>query len=273
MLIENEIQNSQKYNLTKTGELIDLTEDNVAKVEAMIRYDSTYKNSSNPKLAPIIIQKKGSNKKKIKYKGSTAYHIEQLSNYWNNKATIDKEEYRNLIQNIIEAIDRDNSTHINSDSVGIEQLTNIVCQYDKTKLLELLKNPKPNYELITKLSQKTTPPVSYGKNKNGKNYLKHPARKNFSFATKFCHYMAAKFFKGEEQADNFSIYDNVLNEAVRKYKDDIDPNSIHKKKLVFDGQYVIYINFIDDIIKEHECKISRNGFDHLLWYSYKGDIE
>ena len=39
--IDNELKESKKYNLTKTNNLLDLMVDNVAKVEAMIRNDST----------------------------------------------------------------------------------------------------------------------------------------------------------------------------------------------------------------------------------------
>ncbi len=39
--IDNELKELKKYNLTKTNNLLDLMVDNVAKVEVMIRNDST----------------------------------------------------------------------------------------------------------------------------------------------------------------------------------------------------------------------------------------
>jgi len=252
-LIDSELSLSLKHNLTKTGNLVDLTPENVAKVEAMIRYDSAYRKASSSASAP--------NKK---YKGSTPYWIKQFSNLIVS-VNIDKTEYKRLIQKIVESVDRENSTHLNSDKVGIVEITERICLYEPKELIELLKNPKPDYRLIKDLSMPTHPT---GKSNKGNDYK---ARENFSFATKFCHYMAINLFAGKLEADNFSIYDNVLDKAIRLYKDDTVPGNKHRKKIVFQGNYNTYINFIDEIITKSGNKISRNGFDHLLWYYYKGE--
>ena len=252
-LIDNELKSSRKYNLTVTGNKVDLTLDNVAKVEAMIRYDSAYRKASSSNSIPVG-----------KYKGSTPYWIKQLDIYLKRKSD-NKFEYKNLIRNIIEAVDRENSTHLNSDKVGVDELTERVCLYSSDDLIDLLKNPSPEYKLIKELSSATHPT---GKSEKGNNYK---ARENFSFATKFCHYMAINLFAGTKEADNFSIYDNVLDGAIRLYKDDTVPGNKHHKKIKFEGDYFLYISFIDSIIATFGNKISRNGFDHLLWYYYKGE--
>lgn len=256
--IDNELKESKKYNLTKTDNLLDLMVDNVAKVEAMIRNDSTYRKASSKLSAP-----------NGKYKGSTAYWIAQFDSFvktCSNNDEINKTtEYINLIRNIIEAIDRENITHLNSDKVGIDELTERVCLHNLSELIKLLKNPSPEYLLIKELSSLTYPT---SKSIKGYNYK---ARENFSFATKFCHYMAFYLFAGTKEADNFSIYDNVLDKAIRFYKDDTISGNKHQKKIKFEGNYSLYISFIDSIISNVGNHISRNGFDHLLWYYYKGE--
>jgi hypothetical protein len=252
-LIDIELLLSQKHNLSKTDGLLDLTSENVAKVEAMIRYDSAYRKASSADSAP--------NKK---YKGSTPYWIKQFSDLIKS-SPIDEQEYKNLIRKIVESVDRENSTHLNSDKVGIVEISDRICSYEPKELIELLRKPTPDYKLIKNISLPTHPT---GKSHKGNDYK---ARINFSFATKFCHYMAINLFAGESEADNFSIYDNVLDKAIRLYKDDEVPGNKHHKKIVFEGNYETYINFIDDIILQRGNEISRNGFDHLLWYYYKGE--
>ena len=85
-----------------------------------------------------------------------------------------------------------------------------------------MKEPaSEDYKLIKELSAPTNPD---SKNKpNRGNAYKYKPRENFSFATKFCHYMAMYLFDGKNYADNFSIYDNVLDKAIRKYADDKEP--------------------------------------------------
>lgn len=52
---------------------------------------------------------------------------------------------------------------------------------------------------------------------------------------------------------------------IKKYNlnlDDYDLNS-----------YSSYHKCIGDIIKESKESISRNGFDHLIWYYFKGRLD
>ena len=37
--------------------------------------------------------------------------------------------------------------------------------------------------------------------------------------------------------------------------------------------YKLYQSVVDAVIKASESDISRNGFDHLLWYYFKGKNE
>ena len=121
-------------------------------------------------------------------------------------------------------------------------------------LLKYLKEPKQdNYELIRILSEPTHPIDSH----------KH-ARRNKSFASKFCHYACMSLFTGNEQ-DNFSIFDSILCNAIPLYADYYNIE-ISKK---FRTSYSEYMSVIDQIIQQSGDEISRNGFDHLVWYFHK----
>ena len=73
-------------------------------------------------------------------------------------------------------------------------------------------------------------------------------------------------FEGEEAQDNFSIYDNILRKVIPVYADRYDVD-VPDRRL---PDYEEYCNIIDEIIERSESGISRNGFDHLLWYYHKG---
>ena len=248
MSIQTTQANSKAYMLKENpvGQ-VELTEDNAARVEAMIASNSTYKNSSNSTCGP-----------KGKYKGSTAYWVKAFENCVKNNSG----NYPNIIRNIVEAVDRENSTHLNADKAGYDEITERICGYAVPTLLDLLKNPDPStgpkYVLIDELSK---PVISNGK-----------SRANFSFATKFCHYMAFYLFDGKPEQDNFSIYDGIMETAIRKHAKQLGI-AIPKNLKSFKGHYVEYMKTIDDVRdackKKNRQNISRNGLDHLLWYYYK----
>lgn len=247
MSIQTTQANSKAYMLKENpvGQ-VELTEDNAARVEAMIASNSTYKNSSNSTCGP-----------KGKYKGSTAYWVKAFENCVKNNSG----NYPNIIRNIVEAVDRENSTHLNADKAGYDEITKRILGYKPPKLIDLLENPNPlkgpKYVLIDELSK---PVISNGK-----------SRANFSFATKFCHYMAFYLFDGTTEQDNFSIYDGIMEKAIRKHAKQLGV-AIPKNLKSFKGHYVEYMKTIDDVrdaCKKNGEDLSRNDLDHLLWYYYK----
>ena len=140
MGICDEFKSSQQYMLAtehfdledrKWIDLVQLTYENVAKVEAMIRNDSSYKKSYDEKAEPT------KNKKGIEvYSGSTAYWMTRL------KYSIEGKEssytYEDIISNVVCSIDRENSTHLNSDGCGIEQISTRIIKIGKNNLTQLL---------------------------------------------------------------------------------------------------------------------------------------
>ena len=149
---------------------------------------------------------------------------------------------------------KENSTHLNTDGGGrVEMVKRIIAC--KETLLDDLRNR--NFGLIKFLSDKTTPtPGKYG-------------RKNISFASKFCHYACFYIFKGEDAQDNFSIYDGVVAKALLEYLKKYEIGADIKK--IKDKDYVEYSRAIDAVIEASGNEISRNGFDHLVWYYFKGE--
>ena len=236
--IEKEFKKSQDYYLKcyEDSELIELSTDNVAKVEAMIHFNSSYgmKFAQNCKdLAPVL-------------KGETK---------------LSKEAYRKLLEETIIAIDSENSTHLNSDGAGREEITERLLAVPKNDLIKYLEDPVgTDYKLLKLIAKETT---AKGESKNG-NARKN--RTNLSFASKFCHYLCFYVFEGKKEQDNYSIYDKVIRKTLPLYTEYYGIEV--KKKDLKDYEY--YQNVIDTVIKKSNSGISRNGFDHLIWYSYKG---
>lgn len=235
--IQEEKELSLRYELSrysKTKDLVELTVENVARVEFMIRNNSRYAGQNNK---------------------STTIWLKKFANALKGEHT--QEDYRKIVFEVVSGIDRTNSTHINADGVGREELTERIVNIDKNLLFEYLKSPeKDNYKLIEILSEKTHPDPA--------NPNMH-ARRNYSFATKFCHDTAFYLFEDEVEQDNFSKYDNVVARNIGKYADYYkikNPNDIG-------CNYKSFITLVDAIIKKSGNKISRNGFDHLLWYMNK----
>ena len=85
-----------------------------------------------------------------------------------------------------------------------------------------------------------------------------------------CYYLFAK----KKQQDNFSIYDSVVAGILGKYAVQYNiykcGNAPYEQKDFSNyKQYAIYSDVIDKIRAVVPDNISRNGFDHLLWYANK----
>lgn len=260
-LIKEEKINSEKYKLleevieynNKKVKIVKLTSDNVSRVEAMISTDSDYKRTQIGE-DEIIYKKDGT----IKYIGSSRYWISQLKEIIDTdlKCSSKGFSYEDIIENIIIAVDNENSTHLNSDKMGRNVVRDRILSLPRAELKKLLKDEAKEYKLLNYIQ---TP--------------QHNGEKNhFSFATKFCHYVSLIIFEGTEFEDNYSIYDNVLKKSLGKYIKRYLNLDIKEDSLK--NNYKKYIGYIDSIRNKAEelygKKISRNGFDHLLWYYHKG---
>lgn len=229
----------------KKVKLAALTEDNVAIVEAMIRNDSAYIKSSDINARPSD---------NGKYGGSTAYWMTKLKEYLNSKVQ-NEDDYKKIIENAVNAVDRENSTHINSDKCGRKEISERIIKMDKNDLLKSLQDPLyKNMLLFNEIAKKTSAPKN--------------ARVNVSFGSKFCHYACYYLFDGQDYQDNYSIYDYIVRTVLPWYL------AYYKIEEKYDlKKYDEYRMAVDKIRERSSCTpISRNGFDHLLWYFHKGRL-
>ena len=256
--IHDEVEASKKYNLeyeTFDGiTLVKLTKDNVAKVESIIRTDSNYSsfkeaNYDNKKYSPYWIREMGK-------------HLRIID------GEAEEKDFKKIVANVVKKIDKENGTHLTADCKKDENgrikesaidfmVTQIIDCYDKKTLLDYLK--KPDFSCEKNLIDILSAPTGV-KNEKGRRHL--------SFASKFCHYSCYHLFSGEEEQDNYSIYDRFVREALPFYLKKYKINNI---KITDKSTYKEYQQAIDAILEKADEKISRNGFDHLVWYYFKGD--
>ena len=229
--------------------LAKLTRDNVAIVEAMIRNDSAYIHSTDVNAAPVY-NRKG----EMKYGGSSAYWMTMLKRVLLDAVSDNSHTYEEIIKGAVESVDRENSTHLNADKCGRQEITERICRFDRNEFIRCLKNPEYNdMALIREISRITS--------------AEERARSDPSFASKFCHYACFYVFEGTEYQDNYSIYDSILKTVLPLYL------GYYRIVREYDlSDYKDYRMAVDSIRAESGIEISRNGFDHLLWYYHKGRL-
>lgn len=227
--------------------LAKLTRDNVAIVEVMIRNDSAYIRVNDVSAGPTY-NKNGV----VKYGGSSAYWMTQLKRSLFANEVHPDHSYEEIVKGAVESVDRENSTHLNSDSCGRDEIVNRIIDFGKDELMLCLKHPDyEDMKLVRLIAKKTS--------------AKRRARCNWSFASKFCHYACYYIFEDTSYQDNYSIYDSILRNVLPLYLDYYDIRQD------FDlADYKQYRQAIDMIRDASGIEISRNGLDHLLWYYHKG---
>lgn len=223
-----------------------LDRENVGFIEAALRIDSNYRKVMDPSYDGL---------------DGCYYWIRKLNALDPKTKMI---ECQGILLRIIWTIKAENSTHLNSGETERNELTRrLVAEYDTlSDFIHDLKYPKLNDYKIIKLLSTSTDPSFEKKIVKTRDAEKDydPKISNFSFATKFCHNMAMILFEGKKEQDNYSIYDRVINSALGLYNHEY-------ANIDFNGDYRGYLKAIDAIRKN---EISRNGFDHLIWYYFKG---
>ena len=337
--IVNEKNEARKHTLatikSKNGErLVELSLENVGKVEAMIAADSAYLRVANPTEKPMV-KPNGT----IEYRGSTAFWMTLLKNALDDLdgnlettygCQFDQANigftFPEILAGAIVAVDMENKTHLTTDGVGRIEIMDRICSISKLELKQGLRNrdeamslrplaPRENlFRLIEGKTYNNDEEYSndisdyrdleFRKDMNRRHVnkfkqhewlytlvkaedTKNPKkefpdnrkkwfkpRENTSFASKFCHYACFYVFEGEKEQDNFSIYDDVLETVLPQYWAFFDVGNLTKHSGKFD--YKEYSDVIDEIRGKSSRKgytISRNGFDHLLWYYHKGRLD
>ena len=268
-ILENEL-NYNDFNLEfdkKEKNLICLTTPNIQKIETMLRYNPDYpeffdynllkdNNYIKDAIEKTKIEKQNNEKsKKDEFKYPSFYYIKALEEYHNEKGI-----YPYYIKAILRKINSENSTR--ASKKDINKIASAIADDIKyNNLIDYIKKPdKYDYNVIEYICMK-----------GSKRYL--------SLATKFCHYMSFILFFGTNYADTYSIYDSVVNDNLNSYashlKIESNYNSQELKNLQkkewkeIKNSYIKYQETINKIITK--ANISRNGFDHLVWYSNKNN--
>lgn len=238
-LIDQEQKNSQQYLLKRdTRGRVIISEENVARVEAMIAENSRYNNALNENDTT-----------------SSKFYLTKL------KSELENNDYPifDTVYGAMRSINAENSTRLCLKE--LKELAERICKLSGQEIMQYLVRPTistgPNdekYYLVKYLTRETK---IYGKRKSG--------RCNYSFATKFCHYACMNFFAGKPEADNYPIIDNVIKSVFPKYAKVIGLTS---KEIKF-NDYESFVDSLDMVLNYHRNCISRNGFDHLMWYANK----
>lgn len=264
-MIELEQANSKDYKLERDDNgLLDLTLKNVWKVEAMILENRAYRRAN----------------------GNEAKNDKEASAHWFTRLDevvgMEKAKLTTFCNNLVITLDSENSTHLNTRKdkktnlrgrdIMVSRVVNLLQNFEEFKG----QLRKGDASLIGTLA---CPNGDY-------------TGRELSFASKFCHYAAFGLFEGKESADKYSIFDRIVSEAladyaikycvnndlIKKYQTKLGEYHTKSKKVQWKENvtyiefYELYRNLIDAIREKAQKKhggqmISRNGFDHLLWYA------
>ena len=301
-ILNNELNRAtEKYKKILTHyksedkKLYELTEENVINVEIMLLFNPRYSNFNN---TIISVKEFEINPKNYLINESSTSLIKLIKGGLENEKIfettykIDDNLDGNLIFHILRKLNQENSTRVSIKNIqNMTEVINQKCFVEKKgkheieQLFKILENIDKGHDLIGKLT------VIDGNNEN------------FSLSTKFCHYMSINYFEDSNKRDSYSIYDNIVAKSIPEYfsyfkqelikkdiryknidifkfidKETLKRNirhisSVEKRQEKYVEFYKNFQKLIDDIIeiasKIHGKRISRNGFDHILWYMNK----
>lgn len=97
--------------------------------------------------------------------------------------------YEEAIIGAVESVGRENSTHLNADRCGREEIEQRLISFGRDELLLCLREPEhDDLKLVKEIARITS--------------AERNARTNVSFASKICHYACFYLFEGTEYQDN-----------------------------------------------------------------------
>lgn len=230
-----------------------LTGENVERIRFLIENDSSYRTDTS---------------------AEETKDIKDLCKKYQSEGVLTNNERRKLIKSLVTSIDKANSTHQASEGPGGGG-------NGREKTAEYISNKIENLEKRLEAGDPSLVDDIADKSIDG--------RYTFSFASKFCTYAARELYPGE---DKYSIYDKVVRTALPYYscvylgeemrlwrgrciKDPYSKFGDKKFKNEDEWKYKRYSDLIGEIIKANKMKtgyeISRENFDNLLWYYFKGE--
>lgn len=256
----------------RTDKLPALTRKNADFIEAVVHLDSNYaKDGEINEPSPGYEPEDNAESSDGMYCGSTAY--------WFNEMRKPDCNFRRCVLGAVIAIDSTNSTHLEAAILGRKSMRDIICRYcnsyrDLVNMLNIPFTASNHNHLISLLTAKTIAKKDGG------------ARYNISFATKFCAY-AAIFLNSQIK---YSKYDNIVSDALpvyakiylnetknkREYKineyqtKELDDEGNYQYRLDVYEKYELTISRILNELRSDKIYLTREEFDHIVWYGLKG---
>lgn len=260
------------YILYINNKIPALTRKNADFIEAIVRLDSNYAKES------IIVPPTEGFNPEINYSGSKGMYSGSIA-YWFHAMRQEIYPFPTALLGAIIAVDRSNSTHLESSISGRLSMRDRICEIcnnlqDFITEIEKEFYSEDNMHLISILSA----PIP-AKGKNG-------VRLNVSFASKFCDY--ASIYLGCQR--KYSKYDDIVSAALPSYAKiylnrDLKKNEFKvdnskqskmkdeeklKYRLQIYEKYYQCIGTIIQVLKDENISLSREEFDHIIWYGFKG---
>lgn len=251
--------------LQNAPELPALTRKNANFITAVIKLDSNYGRDADVSNKPhkTFDPLKSSKGKEC---GSTAFWFNKMKNGG---------DFETCLAGAIVAIDRVNSTHLEASVDGrtiIRKRILKICSKYSDIVAELEKNLMDQNHIIAEIAA----PIGAKRGNTSNRY-------NVSFASKFCAY-AAKYLETQQQ---YVIYDQVIASHLWLYVDAYLCEKLDKKTFDFYSYrekqikknqpidirkfYLDYSQKIEKIIDQVGSQgISKEEFDHIVWYCLKG---
>ena len=245
--------NFQTFNVDGK-DYVAITRHNSDMVECALTLDTTFRGGIGVDAKP-----------KGRFSGSNAY--------WQDKIQKIKTftDYEKFIEELIETVDRANVTHISAAVNGKKEIKKRIinkCMDLKSLKDALSKNPfvngkvrdvDPNH-ILYKLAEPL--PATKG-----------GMRSNVSFASKLCQFASKILNAGYE----YSKYDSIVAKTLPIYIEHYLGVKVARTRFSLDGKtfnvkmqtYAEYCAYIDKIIAVACPGMTREEFDHIVWYTNK----
>ena len=249
-------------------EIAALTKKNSNFIEAVLKLDSNYKKEQQavPPDDRFDLNLHASNSNGL-YCGSTKYWFNEMTNSSSDYT------YKDCVLGAVISIDRSNSTHLETTENGRKKMTQRIVKRcpNIDELIDCLSTPfnAEDNHLISCMLRKGLKSIKDGSDMY---YL--------SFASKFCSYASA-FLNLQIE---YSRYDKVVAKALPVYYQAYCNKSVRKTEFLVDNSISdkyhnrldIYNKYSDTIAiilnalgkSDH---LSRDEFDHIIWYGMKGN--
>lgn len=256
-------------DMVKGFDIAALTRKNSNFIEAVLKLDSNYKKEQQavPPDDRFDLNTHASNSNGL-YCGSAKFWFNEMTN------TDSDYSYKECVLGAVIAIDRSNSTHLETTENGRKKMARRIVKRcpDLDALIDCLSTPFESTDDSHLLSCMMRKGLKSIKDGSDMYYL--------SFASKFCSYASSSL----DLTIDYSKYDNVVAKALPIYYQAYCKEIVRKTEFMVDNSISdkyhnrldVYERYSDTIAlildalskKDH---LSRDEFDHIIWYGMKGN--